>query len=219
MNRPEIHSEEAINRLLAGLRDVEAPQGMESRILVRLEDRTVAPRHLLFTAPQAWAFATACFALATLALAWATTHHTHHAVRERAIASPNFSPKVLHVQDAGSTPIRTAQRQTHKQVRQTKLIPTAPESASETTEDTLALSDLNAPSKPAPPMPLTDQEKLLLRLVHKGDPIELAMLDPKFRSSEEANSRADFDRFFAPPPLPDIKPANLDIKSNLGDKK
>jgi hypothetical protein len=66
-------------------------------------------------------------------------------------------------------------------------------------EDDVALSETRAASFPAPPMPLTDQEKLLLRLAHKNDPVELATLDPKLRELQDAEDQAEFQRFFAVP--------------------
>ena len=48
-------------------------------------------------------------------------------------------------------------------------------------------------------MPLTEQEQFLLHMIHKGDPVELAMLDPKSRNSEFADSKAEFELFFKPP--------------------
>jgi hypothetical protein len=45
-------------------------------------------------------------------------------------------------------------------------------------------------------MPLTEQERLLLRLVHKDDPVELAMLDPRARALQDLEDKADFQRFF-----------------------
>jgi hypothetical protein len=55
-----------------------------------------------------------------------------------------------------------------------------------------------AASHPAPPMPLTEQERLLLRIAHRGDPVELAMLDPVLRDVRDAEEQADFQRFFGP---------------------
>jgi hypothetical protein len=63
-------------------------------------------------------------------------------------------------------------------------------------DDSVAKSEMEAASFPAPPMPLTTQERLLLRLVHKVDPIEMAMLDPKFRAMQDAEENAEFQRFF-----------------------
>ena len=62
--------------------------------------------------------------------------------------------------------------------------------------DAAAFDDLHAASRPAPPLPLTEQEKLLLRLVHKDYPVELAMLDPRVRALEDSEDKAEFQRFF-----------------------
>jgi deoxyadenosine/deoxycytidine kinase len=48
-------------------------------------------------------------------------------------------------------------------------------------------------------MPLTEQEKLLLRIAHRGDPVEVAMLDPNQRSLEEMKEKAEYQSFFARP--------------------
>jgi len=63
-------------------------------------------------------------------------------------------------------------------------------------------------SFPAPPAPLTEQERLLLRLARASDPVQVAMLTPNELALEEARSRKEFQRFFAPPdPAPnDIPP-------------
>jgi hypothetical protein len=48
-------------------------------------------------------------------------------------------------------------------------------------------------------MPLTEQERLLLRIAHKGDPVEMAMLDPKIRAAREREEEAEVQRFFVRP--------------------
>jgi hypothetical protein len=55
-----------------------------------------------------------------------------------------------------------------------------------------------AASHPAPPMPLTEQERLLLRIAHRGDPVELAMLDPMRRAARDVEEQTEFQRFFKP---------------------
>jgi hypothetical protein len=54
---------------------------------------------------------------------------------------------------------------------------------------------MHAPSHPAPVAPLTNEEKLLLRAVHTGDPQVMAMLDPEVRARQEAESDAEFQKF------------------------
>ena len=51
-------------------------------------------------------------------------------------------------------------------------------------------------------MPLTEQERLLLQIAHRNDPVQVAMLDPVERNLQIARERAESARFFAPPPLP-----------------
>jgi hypothetical protein len=58
---------------------------------------------------------------------------------------------------------------------------------------------MRAPSYPAPPLPLTEQERLLLRIVHKDDPVEMAVLNPVLRAARDAEDQAEFQRFFVKP--------------------
>jgi hypothetical protein len=76
----------------------------------------------------------------------------------------------------------------------------APEAEGIPSSDEIAVSEMLAPSHPAPPMPLTEQEKLLMRLVRRSDPVELAMLDSKLGALKDAEEKAEFQRFFVPPP-------------------
>jgi len=62
--------------------------------------------------------------------------------------------------------------------------------------DSLAVREMQDASRPAPPLPLTKEEKLLLRVVHAGGPEELAMLNPDERARREAESEAEFQQFF-----------------------
>jgi len=68
-------------------------------------------------------------------------------------------------------------------------------------EDALALAEMRAPSLVAPPQPLSEQERLLQEIVHKGDPQELALLDPAMRELWDAQEKAQFREFFTPVPI------------------
>lgn len=63
-------------------------------------------------------------------------------------------------------------------------------------DDSLALREVRAASRPAPPLPLTKQEKLLLRVARTAGPEELAMLNPDERARRRAESDAEFQQFF-----------------------
>jgi hypothetical protein len=64
-----------------------------------------------------------------------------------------------------------------------------------TDPDTIALAETLAPSHPAPPMPLTQQEKLLLRVARTDNPQVLAMLNPTLRAQQEAKEKEEFEEF------------------------
>jgi len=73
---------------------------------------------------------------------------------------------------------------------------------STTPTDAQMLADLHAPSHPAPPLPLTPQEKLLMRMSRYANATELAELDPMVRAKHDADETAAFKAFFPdPPPL------------------
>ncbi|GAA3754951.1 hypothetical protein [Terriglobus aquaticus] len=66
---------------------------------------------------------------------------------------------------------------------------------------TSARGSADEASFPAPKMLLTEQERLLLRVAHRNDPEEIAMLDPVQRDLTLARERAESTKFFAPEPL------------------
>jgi hypothetical protein len=72
--------------------------------------------------------------------------------------------------------------------------------------DPVALAEANAPSHPAPPIPLTREEKRILRVLHDGQYQQLAELDPARRERELVQSRAEFDAYFPTPPPPAAEP-------------
>jgi hypothetical protein len=56
-------------------------------------------------------------------------------------------------------------------------------------------------------MGLTAQERELVQLARKGDAKELVSLDPEMRAKAEAQDAAEFQKFFAEPPVVDAPPA------------
>jgi hypothetical protein len=67
-----------------------------------------------------------------------------------------------------------------------------------TDQEALAVREMLAPSKPAPPLPLTHQERMLAQVVHKGEPEELATLRPDVREKQMEISKAEYQAFFEP---------------------
>ncbi|MGD0443785.1 MAG: hypothetical protein ABSA39_07605 [Edaphobacter sp.] len=206
------HSDEAIEKVLAGLRDVEIPAGMERRILDGLEERAARRaeagrrwyRPVWRGVPAAYvACGVAVVGLAVVMLMVpAVRRFGHGGVQSQMGVAPvkpipamrstiasRDTETVLHASD-----VRFAKRVDAAESG----LGRAGDSAGGS-EDDVALSETRAASFPAPPMPLTDQEKLLLRLAHKNDPVELAMLDPKLRELQDAEDQAEFQSFFSVP--------------------
>jgi hypothetical protein len=168
-------AEETIARLLTGLRDAEPPLGMRRRILETMEARkTVASN-----APREWRAATAmCLArVVVLTALWIVTV----TVRRRSPAPPNHATSADMLQNnsphiAATTPLRVGaeRRPRRHEVR----------------------GDTRIASYPAPPLPLTEQEMLLLRLAHRRDAGTTAILNPDLRAAQTAKATEQFQQFF-----------------------
>ncbi len=206
------NSEEAIEKVLAGLRDAEAPAGMERRILSALEDqesmgtrlgwRWLRPVWLVMPAGATTRVLVCGAALAAVVIVFAIPAIRHagdatvHPRKE--VAPAKLLPATPSVVDAplvAATPSHEGRvgLRVGTPVRETRSVLTVD------SEDSVALNEMQAASFPAPPMPLTEQERLLLRIAHKNDPVEVAMLDPNQRNLEERKERAEYQSFFARP--------------------
>jgi len=175
-----------IERLLAGLRDAEPPGGMERRILEALDGmgaREAAASASLWHRPLRPAFAT-LWACAVILMVVTMVHQQRHLPADlghsasadvRQATRPEFV-----TQKAPTGPRRTTSRVS---VRRPHDVPAAGET--------------QASSFPAPPLPLTEQERLLLRLAHRGDPENMAILNPDVRAAQTAKATEQFQQFFA----------------------
>jgi hypothetical protein len=205
------NSDEAIDRVLAGLRDTEAPEGMERRILDALENGATARAEsawhrllpLWLLAPtRAMTRVLVCgAALAGVVVVVFATSAIRHArdvaVRsEKEVAPAKVLPAVV---DAPLVAVSSSAHEERAGLRVRTAVGEARSARTVDSEDSVALSEMRAASFPAPPMPLTEQEKLLLRIAHRGDPVEVAMLDPNQRSLEEMKEKAEYQSFFARP--------------------
>jgi hypothetical protein len=70
-----------------------------------------------------------------------------------------------------------------------------------------------APSQLAPPLPLTAQERAMIRLVQTASPRQLATLNPEEYANLEAQSALKFEKYFAPPAPPSTADGNAAITS------
>ncbi len=203
-------SEEAIEKVMAGLREASASPGLERRILEAVEGRVSvrsqsgwhqwrpgAPGRLAgASAGRSFAWGVAAAGVLTAAVVIPSTYRMRHApapsgvspagtVSQPRAASGHIakSPQIF-LPGSGS---RSAKR------------PVTTRTRLDRDTNSAAQQEARAVSYPAPPMPLTEQERLLLRIVHAGDPVELAMLNPEIRAKREAEDEAEFQRFFPPP--------------------
>ena len=192
----------AIDKVLAALRDATPPEGMDARIAARLEQcvQQAQPtpsrwRNLLIGSSPvaAWgrgALTGAAFALLAVAIIVAL-HHTPAPLPQQVTASSTRNPTTTPV----STSSRSATPCAHPAAFRvaTAAIPHAAETP--WTED---IAENTAPSRPAPAMPLTSQERQLVRLVRTSNPNELAAISHE----SQAKQPAEDARFFAAPPPP-----------------
>ncbi len=211
------NSKEAMERVLAGLGGAEAPPGMERRILDGLAERAAARsrpgwRQLLpiwLVAPaRPSMYGVALAGLFAVALAIPAVRRLGHSLASTRRNSAPAGSLAFGASEAAATRARPVLPQSGlRSLEEMKdeikgrmkvegKTSTGSSEAGVLDSDAVALDDLHAPSRPAPPMPLTEQEKLLLRLVHKDDPVELAMLDPRVRALEDSEDKAEFQRFF-----------------------
>ncbi len=151
-------------------------------------------------------FAIAGACTAALALAVVATHHGKPKYETHIVASA-ARPKQLLPKPGQATPIPDASQ---PRTLATLTLP-APRLMQVTAQANPDAQDpAYAPSMVAPPLPLTEQERLLIRATRREAPTELAMLNPDELAKREADDAAQFNQFFPPPPA---QPATPDPKS------
>ena len=184
-----MNPEERIARVLTALRNVEAAPGLERRILQAAEQRAAllpAPRP---SQRRRWTFAAAAFAAVCLIVI--AVHQGRQQSTPVTTSRPTQQASLTAAAPVEATPDRTL-----PPPRRARQVSPAKTGSIATTRRSRPSDVTHAVSFPAPPLPLTDQEKLLLRLVHKGDPVEIAMLIPETRARQQAEGKAEFQRFF-----------------------
>ena len=202
--------DDAIDKTLAALKSAAPPDGMETRILQRLQQQPApaAPFRWrdLFTGSAlaaAWwrgavsGAATAMLLVGALLLAqYGLRPRPAHPVSQLAAARAR-APVALPV--AASAP---AGCPTHARIHRAWMG-----------------SDASfAPSRPAPVLPLTDEERALARLARTADPRLLAALSPETQARVEAQEADNYNKFFAPPPAPP-QPADNPSPTNTQENR
>jgi len=193
----------AIDKPLAAIKNAAAPEGMVVRLTQRLQQQATAPSAKLFwrdlftgsaLAGAWWRGAVSGAVAALLAIAailafhhtptpTASANNTAPAQNPRPTATPVAESRATVCPSPAVLRVRTSD---HESAQRTLLVE--------------ASVDTTAPSHPAPPLPLTDQERGLVQIARTGDPKQLATINPETEAKLRAQETAEFDKFFSPPP-------------------
>jgi hypothetical protein len=181
-------AEHTIERLLAGLRNAEPQPGIEHRILEAIQAReTVASvpfwnRLRPQTLPAFAIWLASALAITCVFVAIALHQHWR-------VPADNSHPPTLAVRQV--TPAESITQKTPAPARRP-----ASRVWSKHSRPVIPAPELRAASFPAPPLPLTEQEKLLLRLAHRRNPEDTAILNPAAQAAQSAKANDQFQQFF-----------------------
>ena len=198
------NSDEAIEKVLEAFRNCDAPAGMERRILEAVQEhasssqsgwRRLRPVWLVIqstVAARSLVYGVALAALFAFFLATPAFHQREHAPtspKRNPATSTVFPATPSVVAESMQPPAGSGERPMRKmsKVRRAELARAS---------DSVAMQEMRAPSRPEPPMPLTAQERLLVRFVQTRSPEELAAVNPMKWAARDAEKRAEFERFF-----------------------
>jgi hypothetical protein len=184
-------AERTIEKLLAGLRDAEPPGGMEHRILEALDGMgasEAAASASLWRRPLRPTLAMLLACAVILMVAFTVQQRKHVPGQQLVPLKPknglNGAPNIV-------SSLRVSQKPQHAAADQKV------QSPPKRPQDAPAVGETQTASFPAPPLPLTEQERLLLRLAHRGDSDTTAILNPEVRAAQTAKATDQFQQFFA----------------------
>lgn len=231
-----------LDRILTALREAQPRPGIDQRILARLQQREAEP------ALPRWSFSRLLFpvcAALTICIAFAL-HHTQRNIAQLPQANKleTGSPQLKAGPDLSTlhTPQLTTQNSKLKTGPDLPLVhahntqtsaenPPSPHTTDPLCDcDPTALADTQAPSHPAPAMPLTTQEKLMLRMVRRESPVLVAELDTRTREASLTRERDEVRQLLsalvpeisqaptpAPAPETSVDPAGPQSASSAAD--
>ncbi len=218
------HNHDAsIDKTIAALKSAALPEGMEARILQRLQQPAQVAhfrwRDLLTGSALAAAWWRGAFSGAAAAMflvgALLLTQHSLRAKRpavSQVAVTHNLAPTALPVAASAGCP---APAQVHHASGRP-----APELTTHrhVSHPWIESSASFAPSHPAPVMPLTAQERALVRLVQTVNPKQLASFSLDAQEKAVTQETDDFNKFFAPPPAPP-QPADSESPTNTQENR
>jgi hypothetical protein len=222
--------DDAIDKVLAALRNAVPPEGMDARMVERLRQPSAATtefrwRDLLAGSALAGAWwrgaisgGAAAMVAVGLALGVSDMAQRHigsgQAALSHNVATHNASMPGM---AAKSYTQRSQLMDSRGRPCASPALRPAPGPASNPTLlRAETRSEAETPSHPAPAFPLTAQERALARLARTANPQVLIALNSETEAKREADETARFTKFFAPPPaLPssDDHPASVSAAS------
>jgi hypothetical protein len=176
-------ADDAIDKVLAGLRDAAAPEGMERRIREALEARAAAARR-----EWGWRLPLLCgvglAAVVAVMMIAGGTRRPSPVVRN----STSGAPPRAFAAAAPLAPMGEEKRSTIRRKRSSAL------DRERRGEARAMRTDGNSVevSMVAPPLPLSQQERLLLQIARRGEPEDVPVLDPDELARREAEAEARF---------------------------
>jgi len=208
--------DDAVDQVLAALRNAASPEGMEARIAQRLQQHAAGmPARRLYlpagpTLVGAW-WRGALTGAAAATLVAGVVLFGAHLFRSRSTPAQTTGFAANHSSATPAVPASAPVPCANRTVLQAYgTVPPAGERhlRADTGAETVA------PSPAAPRSGLTQQERELARLARTADPAVLATLNPEAQARQEAQEEADFDKFFAPPPAPPAQPDDVPSPNN-----
>ena len=197
-----------IDQVLQRLRKAEPAEGLEQRVLCAIQEQAPGATHTrragirqVFPLASRWS-AIAAAVLAGTLLFWSVNRPTRHQEirRDRAGLAHRPEPAIKPPPPVHLAAIPTIPRpQSSASANPSATLPPKGSGQGRTRQADVFFSLAN---HPAPEAPLTDEERLLLRIAHRGAPEQFAVLNPDARDAQAKSDRADFQRFFGPPPPP-----------------
>jgi hypothetical protein len=188
-----------IDRVLNALRDATPPANMERRILNLLEvEAHKPPRPTRSRLQNAWITATVCCAGLLVAALIGTFTMRHHDVPATSITQtpPAQAP------DTPRSSTATIANTTAAAPTQHSHSATPPHSTAQPRLVQVARSEaVDQISHPASPIPLTEQERILLRFARHGRTDDLAQISNDRKAARENQEKQEFQAFFEPPPI------------------
>jgi hypothetical protein len=177
-----------LDRALASYTPATPREGFQVRLQARLTAESEPPRRPSFS--MQWAWATPAIVATALAVAAILLFRPIPVPLKRQPSPTTSAARANTGGDTDAVSVRPHQSGAAAQAKRAahgKRPVKATELAS--------LRQMRTVSHPAPEEPLTREEKLLLRIVQKGDSQQMAMLNPQVREKQEAESEAEFKKF------------------------